>query len=94
MARAAAASRSMARLFAVYAVISLVPVLVLGLVLASSYRHEAKRRGLAEGRSEAARLIWEFVACHPGAPLEPYARSDAKKWDLARPSTVSCNAAK
>ena len=56
MTRPAAAPRSMVRLFAVYAVISLVPVLVLGLVLASSYRHEAKRRGLAEGRSEAALL--------------------------------------
>jgi diguanylate cyclase (GGDEF)-like protein len=43
----------MARLFATYAVISLVPVLVLGLVLAVSLRSEARKRGLAEGRSEA-----------------------------------------
>jgi diguanylate cyclase len=43
----------MARLFATYAVISLVPVLVLGLVLAGSLRSEARQRGLAEGRSEA-----------------------------------------
>jgi diguanylate cyclase len=41
------------RLFALYAAITLVPVLVLGIVLASSFRHEADRRGLAEGRSEA-----------------------------------------
>ena len=45
---------SATRLFAVYAAVSLVPVVVLGLVLASSYRAEAGRRGLAEGRSEAA----------------------------------------
>ena len=48
------APRSPARLFAIYAVISLVPVLVLGLVLARSLRDEARERGLAEGRSEAA----------------------------------------
>src|SRR5438874_3976154 len=54
MTRPAAAPRSMVRLFAVYAVISLVPVLLLGLALSISYRHEAQRRGLAEGRSEAA----------------------------------------
>ena len=50
----AVAPRSPARLFAIYAVISLVPVLVLGLVLARSLRDEARERGLAEGRSEAA----------------------------------------
>jgi diguanylate cyclase (GGDEF)-like protein len=44
----------MGRLFAVYAAISLVPVLVLGVVLAASLRAEARRRGLAQGRSEAA----------------------------------------
>jgi diguanylate cyclase len=45
---------SATRLFAVYAAVSLVPVVILGLVLASSYRAEATRRGLDEGRSEAA----------------------------------------
>jgi diguanylate cyclase (GGDEF)-like protein len=40
-------------LFAIYALCSLVPVVVLGLVLAISIRTEAHRRGLAEGRSEA-----------------------------------------
>jgi diguanylate cyclase (GGDEF)-like protein len=44
---------SMRRMFATYAAISLVPMLILGVVLASSLRGEAKRRGLAEGRSEA-----------------------------------------
>ena len=41
------------RLFATYALISLVPVVLLGLVLAASYRTEAQNRGVAEGRSEA-----------------------------------------
>jgi diguanylate cyclase (GGDEF)-like protein len=40
-------------LFAIYAVVSLVPVLVLGVLLAQAIRSEAARRGLAEGRSEA-----------------------------------------
>jgi diguanylate cyclase len=45
--------RSKVRLFALYAVLSLVPVLLLGVVLAAAIRSEAARRGLAEGRSEA-----------------------------------------
>jgi len=43
----------MGRLFAIYAAISLVPVLVLGVVLAASLRGEARQRGLAEGQAEA-----------------------------------------
>jgi diguanylate cyclase len=46
----------MRRLLAIYAAISLVPVLILGVVLADSLRGDATRRGLAEGQSEA-RLI-------------------------------------
>jgi diguanylate cyclase (GGDEF)-like protein len=42
------------RLFAIYAVLSAVPVLVLGLMLASGIRHEALQRGLDEGRNLAA----------------------------------------
>src|SRR5437660_1960141 len=42
------------RLFAAYAVISLMPVLVFGLTLASAIHHQASERGLAEGRAEAA----------------------------------------
>ena len=45
--------RATFRLFLVSAALSLVPVVVLGLVMASSYRSEARRRGIAEGRSEA-----------------------------------------
>ena len=51
--RGFSAPRSMGRLFAAYAAISLVPILVLGVVLAASLRGEAKVRGLAEGQSEA-----------------------------------------
>jgi diguanylate cyclase (GGDEF)-like protein len=46
-------SRSTGRLFLTFAAIGLVPVIVLGLVLAATYRDEARRRGLAEGRAEA-----------------------------------------
>ena len=42
-----------ARLFAKYAVICLVPVLILGVVLAASLAGEARQRGLSEGRREA-----------------------------------------
>jgi diguanylate cyclase (GGDEF)-like protein len=60
----------MVRLFAIYAVISFVPVLVLGLVLASSYRHEAQRRGLDEGRSEAKLIAQTAVESRlDGRPL-------------------------
>lgn len=58
------------RQFVVFAAISFIPVLVLGLVLAGSYRSEAARRGLAEGRSEA--LLMAQTAVEPildGRPL-------------------------
>ncbi len=45
--------RSAVRLFALYAAITLVPVIALGIVLSASFRGEANRRGLAEGRAEA-----------------------------------------
>jgi diguanylate cyclase (GGDEF)-like protein len=60
----------MLRLLATYAAIGLVPVLVLGLVFALTYRAQARQRGLAEGRSEAT-LIAE-TAVEPrldGQPL-------------------------
>src|SRR2546430_13007969 len=50
------APRSTVRLFVAFAAITLVPVFVLGAVLAASYRSEARRRGIAEGRSEASLL--------------------------------------
>jgi hypothetical protein len=53
-----------------FAVITLIPVLLLGLVLAANYRSQADRRGLAEGRSEA--LLMAQTAIEPllnGQPL-------------------------
>ena len=47
------ARRGTARLFAKHALISLVPVVALGVALVFSLRSEATQRGLAEGRSEA-----------------------------------------
>ena len=49
-----AAPHSATRLFAVFAAVGLVPVVVLGFVLAGSYRSEANRRGLDEATSESA----------------------------------------
>jgi diguanylate cyclase (GGDEF)-like protein len=53
MKRASAPRRSMARLFVVYALVTSIPVIGLGVALAGTFRKEADRRGLAEGRSEA-----------------------------------------
>jgi diguanylate cyclase len=60
----------MTRMFAIYAVSSLVMVAGLGLALAASYRSEARQRGLAEGRSEA--ILVAETAVEPildGRPL-------------------------
>ncbi|MEY2461740.1 MAG: diguanylate cyclase [Acidimicrobiaceae bacterium] len=43
----------MLRLFAVHAAVSLVPVLLLGVALAVTYRSDAEHRGVAEGKSRA-----------------------------------------
>jgi diguanylate cyclase (GGDEF)-like protein len=62
--------RSAARLLVTYGAITLIPVLLLGFVLANSYRAEVDRRGLAEGRSEA--LLIAQTAVQPllnGRPL-------------------------
>jgi diguanylate cyclase len=60
---------SQVRLFATYALISLVPVVLLGLALAASYRTEAQNRGVAEGRSEAVLIartaIEPVLGAHP-----------------------------
>jgi diguanylate cyclase (GGDEF)-like protein len=64
------AHQSVIRLLVSYAAISLVPVLLLGFILAWSYRSEARQRGLAEGRSEA--LVVAQTAVEPrlsGRPL-------------------------
>jgi diguanylate cyclase (GGDEF)-like protein len=61
MDRASAARRSTARLFGIYAAVTIVPVLILGVVLAITFRNDANRRGLAEGRSEAALIAQTAV---------------------------------
>jgi diguanylate cyclase (GGDEF)-like protein len=53
MKRAKPRHRSLPRLFAVYAAITLVPVVVLGVILAITFQGDANARGLAQGRSEA-----------------------------------------
>ena len=71
MASTESRPRSAVRLFAVYAVVSAVAVLLMGLALASSYRSEANRRGVAEGATEAQ--IVATTAVEPlldGTPLE------------------------
>ena len=49
------------RLFGIYAAVTFVPVVVLGVVLAITFRNDANRRGLAEGRSEAALIAQTAV---------------------------------
>jgi diguanylate cyclase (GGDEF)-like protein len=68
--RRTAEHTSAARLLSLYAAISLVPVVLLGLVLAFNYRAEARQRGIAEGRSEA--ILVAKTAVEPqltGTPL-------------------------
>ena len=63
-------ARSLARLFATYAAITLVPVVLLGLALSVNYRADAQTRGIAEGKSEA--LLVAETAVEPvldGRPL-------------------------
>jgi diguanylate cyclase (GGDEF)-like protein len=77
----------MRRLFLVYAGISLVPVLVLGAVLAATFRSEARRRGLAEGRSEA--VLVARTSVEPLLDGRPLAKglSPAEKAGLRRMAT-------
>src|SRR4051812_47102004 len=56
-------ARTGSRLFGGYAVASLVPVLVLGLVLLHGYRGEARDRALGQGRAQAA--VIEEMAIAP-----------------------------
>src|SRR4051795_3506989 len=54
MTAAPRSNRTGARLFAMYAVASLVPVLVLGAVLIRGYRHDGLAHALDQGRAQAA----------------------------------------
>jgi diguanylate cyclase (GGDEF)-like protein len=72
------------RLFAVYAVVSVIPILALGLVLASHFRQEAQQRGIDQGRTEA-QLIAQ-TAIEPllhSAPLS-HGLSTGERADLQR----------
>jgi diguanylate cyclase len=64
-----AVRNSPVRLFATYALISLVPVILLGLFLAASYRTQAQSRGIAEGRSEA--VLIARTAIEPALGAQP-----------------------
>jgi diguanylate cyclase (GGDEF)-like protein len=64
------ARRATARLFAVYAVVSLIPIAALGFILAADFRSEAQQRGIDQARSEAQ--VIAQTAVEPllhGAPL-------------------------
>src|SRR5436190_23575379 len=68
--------RATIRLFVVSAALSLVPVVVLGLVMASSWRSEARRRGVSAGRSEAQLIAQTAIEPLLGAtPLHDRLRS-------------------
>lgn len=78
------ARRSPARLFGIYAAVTFVPVVVLGIVLAISFRSDANQRGLAEGRSEAALIAQTAVEPRlDGRPLSA-GLSRAETGDMQR----------
>ena len=56
------------RLFGVYALASLVPVLVLGVVLVDTERAAGVERGLAQGRAQADVVEQMAVSPAPGQP--------------------------
>src|SRR5262249_26933972 len=71
--------RPMLRLFAASATLSLIPVLILGLILSTSYRSEARRRGIAEGASEAQLIAQTAIGPQlDGTPLR--ARLDGEAY--------------
>jgi diguanylate cyclase (GGDEF)-like protein len=82
-------SRSTARLFALYAVVSLVPVLLLGFVLAASFRSVATERGLSVGRAEAALVA--RTAVEPLLQERPLTRS-LPPAEIARLRTLASRA--
>jgi diguanylate cyclase (GGDEF)-like protein len=74
-------ARSTVRTFGTYAVITVAPVLILGLVLAATYRREARDRGLAEGRSEA------MLVAHTA--IEPLLESSPLSQGLSAPEKTA-----
>lgn len=76
--------RRKGELFLRFALISLVPVPVLGLVLAATYRDEARRRGLASGTAQA-----HLVA---RTAVEPLLDDDPVGNGLSRPERAALSA--
>jgi diguanylate cyclase len=74
----------MPRLLATYALVTAIPVVLLGVTLAASYRSEAQQRGVAEGRSEA--LVVAETAVEPLLSGQPLAQglTPAEKAGLMR----------
>jgi diguanylate cyclase len=74
----------MPRLLATYALVTAIPVVLLGVTLGASYRSEAQQRGVAEGRSEAV-LVAE-TAVEPLLSGRPLAQgvTPSEKADLTR----------
>jgi diguanylate cyclase (GGDEF)-like protein len=84
MVHPSAEPRSVLRLFAGYALLSLIPVVALAGVLVASLRDEARQRGLAEGRSQA--VLVSDSAIEPlldGHPLDE-GLTDGERARLAR----------
>jgi len=74
----------MPRLLATYALVTALPVVLLGVTLGASYRSEAQQRGVAEGRSEA--ILVAQTAIEPILNGRPLAQglTAAEKKDLTR----------
>jgi diguanylate cyclase (GGDEF)-like protein len=80
-------ARSLPRLFATYAAITAVPVVLLGLSLAGSYRSEALQRGVDVGRFEA--VLVAQTAVEPVLDGRPLAQglSPAERTDMRQLAT-------
>src|SRR5579884_1550317 len=88
MGRAQGTPRAVRRSLLPYAVVTLIPVLVLGVVLALSARAEARSRGLDRGRDDAVLIAQTAVApLLDGRPLGksvPDAERDRLQWVVSQ----------
>ncbi|WP_172892191.1 bifunctional diguanylate cyclase/phosphodiesterase [Jatrophihabitans sp. GAS493] len=82
--RTAPRAGSVRRLFAIYAAVSLVPVLLLGVVLMVQLRSEGNSRGLAEGRAKADLIARTGIAPVLDARDLRRGLTSAERDDLAR----------
>ena len=71
-------------LFATFALVMLAAVIVIGLVLGLSFRSEASRRGLAEGRAEALLIAQTAVGPELGGRSLSYGLSPTETADMDR----------